>query len=146
MFDKLEMKQVAMTVKNIPACALADALRLARENLDGQKAWLLAESPRQVIWGEFADKIADPGLEECLFLLAFDEASEIRFYRQNRNAPCLGRHVAENPRDTPTLERRSSYLIKNRGGRLELAEHFIQNENGLYKFAFSRYCGVRRLG
>lgn len=142
MFDKLTMKSVPMIVENLPPLSLADVKNWAVENLDTKKAWLLAESPRQVIWGRFADKISAPALDECLFLLAFDQSAETRFYRQQPAAQGFCRHVAENPQGKPTLARYSSCLIKNSGGKLEVAEHFMLDENGVYKFTFERYCGV----
>lgn len=141
MFDKLEMKIIPMSDAT-SSCTLAEAIKWAEENLDAKNAWLLGESPRQVIWGGFADKISAPGLEECLFLLMFDKRAEGRFYRQNRAGNGTLRQLAEDPQGKPTLARLSGCLIKN-GDSLDVAEHFRQDDNGLYQLAYSRYCGVR---
>lgn len=123
---------------------LEQALALARQHVQAQNGWLLAEAPERLLWLPLAEA-SDMALPEgCASLVIFGPEAELRFHRRPGAAEGDARLISQDAQGQPGLERVSAYLLAKGPGKLEYAEFFRQDEaSGLLKLEFARCCGVR---
>ena len=138
---KTSLEQACFSCKTNPM-SLQEALAWAKEHLQADKAWVLAEAPEQTFWQPLKD-FQLPNPRHCLRMLVFSENGELR-YEQAYDADAGNARLAlkNDNADNQTWVRYSEYPCP--GGVLQYAEHFAQDENtGALVFKFGRYCGVK---
>lgn len=122
----------------------AEALAWAASRIDPQTGWLLAEAPQQIIWQRLAD-VEDGAIPaQCESLLIFGPEAELRLHKGYSGETGSARLLTLADAGREGLERVSAYLLGRGGARLEYAEFFCEDEqSGLLRLEFARYCGVR---
>lgn len=124
---------------------LAEALQWANEHVNAATGWLLAESPRQIIWRPFAQADLTAHAEEIERLIIFGPAAELRM---EKNFGATAGHcrmlLVGGAGGRGTFERVSWQLMET-GQRLGYAEHFCQDEDhGILRLAVARFCDVEK--
>lgn len=139
--DKMRSARLAMETATL---TLAEALGWASSRLDPQTGWLLAEAPQQIIWRRLADVDVRDVPAQCENLLIFGPEAELRLNKGYAAEAGSARLVTLANEGKEGHERLSAYLLGKGGAMLEFAEFFCADEqSGLLRLEFARYCGVR---
>lgn len=143
MINEAKMRPARLAMETA-TLTLAEALGWAASRLDLQTGWLLAEAPQQIIWRRLADVDAKDVPAQCENLLLFGPEAELRLNKGYAAEAGNARLVTRADEGREGLERLSSYLLGKGGTMLEYAEFFRADEqSGLLRLEFARYCGVR---
>lgn len=124
------------------AMTLPAALDWARGHVAPVTGWLLAESPRGVVWSPFSGDALPGDPAEIERLVIFGPEAELRLEKAYGAPSGHVRLLRVDAAGEPTFERVSRYPLAN-GMRLAYAEHFCEDaQSGILRLAWARFCGV----
>lgn len=121
---------------------LPEALDWAQGHVAPATGWLLAESPRGVVWSRFSGAALPGDAAEIERLAIFGPDVELRLEKAYGAASGPARLLRVDTGGEPTFERLSRYPLAD-GRRLAYAEHFREDaHSGMLRLAWARFCGV----
>lgn len=126
--------------------ALPEALGWARGHVAPDTGWLLAESPRGIVWDRFTGEAPAVDAAEIERLVIFGPEAELRLEKPYGAASGPARLLRVGEGGEPTFERVSRYPLAN-GMRVAYAEHFCEDgKSGILRLVWARFCGVSEGG
>lgn len=130
-----------MISEKIPAEQLCS---LALESMP--EAWILAESPREVIFRTIGHGLDEALVKACQRVIVFDARQELRMEKAPGATEGALRHIVEGDQgEKPAFARASSYLPRagvGVKGKLRYVEYFVEDDNGMLVIASSRLAGL----
>ena len=118
-----------------------EALAYGENNLS-EEAYILAESPREVIHGKLAEKKNKLRPKEITSLYIFDGVCELRLEKEYGKEKGACRILREKQGEE-YLARASSYRLVGGKGWLAYREYFVRDaKSGMFVPFAARFCGV----
>lgn len=137
--NKMTLAKLEITEKEAD---IDEALVFARDNMGGD-AWLLAESPRKLVFRRWNGELDNQLKHELTSLTIFGPNSEARLEKSMGAARGWLRLLREGDAGEESLVRRGAALLREKGrGRLKYAEYFKPDESGFLIRRCWRLCGV----
>lgn len=121
-------------------CELDEVLALAGEFVNPKTGWLLAESPRELVFGRLGHEIPERLKRECTSLIIFGPDAEARLEKRSGAESGHARLVRVDPAGENYLVRRTGALLHS--GRLLHDECFRPDASGFLIRVCCRLCGV----
>lgn len=123
-------------------CGLDEFLALAGEFVEPQTGWLLAESPRELVFRRMGAEIPDRLKLECSNMVIFGPAAEARLEKRTGTEIGRARLLRLDPAGEDFLARRTGALLRGGKGRLLHDEYFRPDASGVLIRICGRLCGV----
>ena len=129
---------------NIETASVARLCTLAQESMP--KAWVLAESPREVFFRSLGQGLDQTLVTACQRVIIFDAVRELRLEKMpGATEGCL-RDLREDDAGKPAWARDSAYLGRpdaGARGKLVYREYFIEDKNGMLVMDAGRLAGFQ---
>lgn len=130
----LEMGQSRITLEEREANA-SELVQLASSM--PQTAWMLMETPRELVFRRFAGKIDEALLNEATSLIIFSPDVELRMEKSCGSTMGAIRIIRNDPGGEEYTYRRVSALGRHTGTRVQYEEYFRPDTSGF----LLRFCG-----
>ena len=129
---------------NIDTVSVEQLCALAQESMP--KAWILAESPREVIFRPLGQGLDQTLATACQRVIIFNAVRELRLEKTpGATEGCL-RDLREDDAGKPAWARDSAYLGRSDAGargKFEYREYFVQDKNGMLVMDAGRLAGFQ---
>lgn len=129
---------------NIETASVARLCTLAQESMPN--AWVLAESPREVIFRPLGQGLDQTLATASQRIIIFDAARELRLEKTSGATEGCLRDLREDDAGKPAWARDSAYLGRHDAGargKLAYREYFIEDKNGMLVIGAGRLAGFQ---
>lgn len=122
---------------------VAETLALACERVDQANGWLLAESPRALVFEPWRGALDERLKMELSSLIIFCPAAEVRMEKTTGESRGWLRLLRDDPQGREYLARPGSALLREKSGKkLNYSEYFQPDDYGFLTLVCGRLCGV----
>lgn len=139
------MKQIRYSETIVEPASAASLCAQALESMPD--AWILGESPREVIFRAIGQGLDEALVTACQRIIVFDARQELRMEKVPGATEGALRRIHEHDQgDTAAFARENFYLLRADAGikgTLRHMEYFVEDANGMLVIAASRLAGVR---
>lgn len=105
-------------------------------------AWLLAESPRGVVFRPWDGSVDERLALELFSIIVCGPRAEARMEKNAGENAGWMRFIEESPAGDVYLARKIEALLRDGKGRMQYEEYFRPDGSGFLEQAFGRLCGV----